>query len=58
MEQERTEAENRRIMEFFRQQQHMEESRMAKNREREALKDHLYKTVEPLHTHSFTYQCQ
>lgn len=46
MEQERTEAENRRIMEFVARQQHMEEDRMAKIREREEAKDHLLKTVE------------
>lgn len=40
------EAENRRIMEFVARQQHMEEDRMAKIREREEAKDHLLKMVE------------
>lgn len=39
------EAENRRIMEFASQRQQMEEIKMEKIREREAAKEHLYKTV-------------
>ena len=46
MEQERTEAENRRIMEFVSRQAQVEESRVAKMREREAAKEHLHKIVE------------
>lgn len=46
MEQERMEAENRRIMEFVRQQQLLEESRVAKIREREEAKEQLHKLVE------------
>lgn len=46
MEQEKMEAENRRIMEFASHQQHMEESKMAKIREREEAKEHLHKIVE------------
>lgn len=46
MEQEKTEAENRRIMEFASHQQHMEESRLAKIREREEAKEYLHKIVE------------
>lgn len=46
MEQEKMEAENRRIMEFANRQQQMEESRMAKIREREEAKENLHKIVE------------
>lgn len=46
MEQERMEAENRRIMEFVSRQAQVEESRVAKMREREAAKEHLHKIVE------------
>ena len=46
MEQERMEAENRRIMEFVQQQQHMEETRMTKIKEREEAKEHLRKMVQ------------
>lgn len=48
MEEEQMEAENRRIMEFASQQQHMEEARMAKMKEREEAKEHLLKLVETL----------
>lgn len=40
------EAENRRIMEFASHQQHMEETRMAKMREKDEAKEHLRKKVE------------
>lgn len=46
MEQEQMEAENRRIMEFASHQQHMEETRMAKMRERDEAKEQLRKIVE------------
>lgn len=46
MEQDKMEAENRRIMEFAKHQQQMEENRMAKIREREEAKDNLHKIVE------------
>ena len=46
MEQEQMEAENRRIMEFASHQQHMEETRMAKMREKDEAKEHLRKKVE------------
>lgn len=39
-------AENRRIMEFASQQEQMEETRIAKIREREEAKEKLYKIVE------------
>uniref|UniRef100_A0A3Q3XF62 Meiosis-specific nuclear structural protein 1 n=1 Tax=Mola mola TaxID=94237 RepID=A0A3Q3XF62_MOLML len=45
MEQERMEAENRRIMEFVSRQAQVEESRVAKMREREAAKEHLHKIL-------------
>lgn len=48
MEQEKTEAENRRIMEFASQQEHAKETRMAKIREREEAKEHLHKLVETM----------
>lgn len=46
MEHERMEAENRRIVEFASHQKHMEETRMAKIREREEAKENLHKIVE------------
>lgn len=46
LEQERTEAENRRIVEFASQRQQMEETKIEKIREREVAKENLYKTVE------------
>lgn len=46
MEHERMEAENRRIVEFVSHQKHMEETRMAKIREREEAKENLHKIVE------------
>ncbi|MED6233907.1 hypothetical protein ATANTOWER_018955 [Ataeniobius toweri] len=45
MEQKRTEAENRRIMEFVRQRQHMEEIRMNQMKEREEAKEHRHKML-------------
>lgn len=39
------EAENKRIMEFASHQEHMEENRMAKIKEREEAKEHLHKIV-------------
>lgn len=39
------EAENRRIMEFARHQEHMEATRTAKMREQEEAKEHLHKIV-------------
>lgn len=48
MERERMEAENRRIMEFAMQQQHMEKDRIAKLKEREEAKEHLHKLVKTL----------
>lgn len=46
MEQEKMEGENKRIMEFASQQEQLEETRMAKIREREEAKEHLHKLVE------------
>lgn len=46
MERERTEAENRLIVEFASQRQQMEETKIEKIREREVAKENLYKTVE------------
>lgn len=40
------EAENRRIVEFASHQEHMEETRMAKIKEREEAKEQLHKIVE------------
>lgn len=45
MEQEKIDAENRRIMAFASQRQQVEEVRMAKTREREEAKEILYKMV-------------
>lgn len=45
MEQEKMEAENRRIVEFASRQQQMEESRNAKIKEREDAKEHLHQIV-------------
>lgn len=45
IEQEKMEAENRRIMEFAKQQERTEENRMAKIREQEEAKEHLHKLV-------------
>lgn len=50
LEQERMEAENKRIREFMNLKQHEKETRMAKMREREETKELLRKTVEiPFH---------
>lgn len=50
LEQERMEAENKRIREFMNLKQHEKETRMAKMREREETKALLRKTVEiPFH---------
>lgn len=46
LERERTEAENKRIVEFASQRQQMEETKIEKIREREVAKENLYKTVE------------
>lgn len=46
MELERTEAEDRRIVEFASQRQQMEETKIEKIREREVAKENLHKTVE------------
>lgn len=45
MQQEEMEAENRRIAEFANSQEHREESRMAKMKEREEAKEHLLQLV-------------
>lgn len=58
MEQEKMEAENRRIMEFANRQQQMEESRMAKIREREEAKENLHKLVETTLPVSFLLSSQ
>lgn len=52
MEQEKTEAENRRIVEFASLQQQQEENRMAKIQEREEAKQHLHKIVETTFSNS------
>lgn len=50
LEQERMEAENKRIREFMNLKHHEEETRMVKMREREEAKEQLRKTVEiPFH---------
>lgn len=46
MEQEKMEAENRRIVEFVSRREHEEKTRMAKIRERDEAKEHLLKLVE------------
>lgn len=45
-ERERTEAENKRIVEFMNLKQQEEETRMEKMREREEAKEHLRKAVQ------------
>lgn len=45
MEQEKAEAENQRIREFLNHRENVEESRMAKIKERERGKEHLHKIV-------------
>lgn len=52
------EAENRRIVEFASHQKHMEETRMAKIREREEAKENLHKIVEtPFFLNAHTFIC-
>lgn len=57
MERERMEAENKRIMEFVSHQEHMEETRKAKNREREEAKEILHKMVETTFFTARTFIC-
>lgn len=51
------EAENKRIMEFVSQQEHMEETRRAKNREREEAKENLHKMVKNTFFTAHTFIC-
>lgn len=55
LEEERMEAENKRIREFMDLKQQEEETRMAKTREREEAKEQLRKSVETLFHQTSTF---